>query len=151
VVRSLKIVVGENMHNDKLVIIFDQKNKPDIIIEIEPKFLYRYTYTRHEYNQVSIHCQEYLILKETEHGYWVSEGVYFGYGQSKEIHYIDIPKRFVRKGGIRVFARPTKKEALESLKRRCLKHLKIMESEKITVNNVLSKINQNEEKLISEI
>jgi len=138
VVGSLRIVAGENMHDNKTSIVVKKKKKPEILIIGEPKYLYRYTYIRHEYNQVSICNHEYLILKETECGYWIMFDIMFGI--PRMLDYNSVNKRWVPKDGIRIFARSTKKDALESLKRRCLKHLKIMESEKITVKNVLFKV-----------
>jgi len=109
---------------------------------IEGDILYRAEAYIDENGQVNITFVEYLIIRQTENGFWIRQ---------KSFHYSPKNKKWIKKNAKRPFARQTKKQALDDLARRKKWHNAFMH-EKIHANErILNYINENAVRIINEL
>ncbi len=118
------------------------------------KFLYRYDISQFqtEYYRIRIDLQEYRIVKETPHGFWIwiGWGLYENYLpdnvylQDQEYAKIELKRglKWVSNDCRKRFAYPTIKEAQINFQKRKERQIKILKSQLSHAEDALNEINK---------
>lgn len=102
-------------------------NDYNVLYRIEPGYYDEYS------SKVTLFCREYIILRNTPQGYWISR-----YGKDK----------WVSNNARKRFAYPTREEAMVNFQKRKERYLKILNRQVASTIRILSDIKENKIKVI---